>query len=193
MDNRKNNNVDKIGSFVDKNLESKIFKFRHLVLFGVLGSLILSFLLFIAGLWEVILAGKYFVIEHDITKFSIYALKSADLFLFGTVMIIFSIGSYNLFVSKVDNVGTDTDENILPNWLNFADFGELKSLFIKVIILILSITFLELIIENSGRFANTELYNMLIIPIGVLMIAYSLKLIEHRKEVKNSEAEDKHK
>ena len=68
----------------------------------------------------------------------------------------------------------------LPNWLSFTNFGELKALFIKVIVLILSITFLEQIIINIDAFSNNELYNILIIPIGILLITYSLNLMERK-------------
>ena len=175
--------IDGIGRFINDHIESHIYKFRHLVLIAVIGALLLSIFLFGAGLYEVGVSVYVLTFEHDVKQFIIYALKSADLFLFGMVMIIFSLGSYNLFVSRLDNIGQDsnTDTSSFPTWLQFSDFDELKILFIKVIILILSITFLEFLIQNSETLLSAELYNLLIIPVGIVLIAFSLKLIHSHK------------
>ena len=174
-----NGHIDSVGDFFDKHLERHLFKMKHMVFIGVLGALILAFGLFIVGFYEVFVALISF---KEIKLFTIYVLKSADLFLFGMVMIIFSLGAYNLFISKLDNVDTDSGRRaILPEWLQFQEFDELKAIVIKVIVLILAITFLEQIIENSQRFHEVELYNLLIIPIGIMLISYSLKIIESKE------------
>jgi len=180
---KNSNNVDKFGKWCNDNIERKLFSAKHLILIAVFGALILSVALFFSGLYEIYEAILY-LLDHELKLFSIYTLKSADTFLFGMVMIIFSLGSYNLFISKIDNIDVDIDNHILPSWLQFDDFNELKTLFLKVIILILSISFLEAVIENMDRLKHAELYNLLIIPLGILMLAYSVKLMHHSKNEK---------
>jgi uncharacterized membrane protein YqhA len=175
--------VDNISNWFDINIEKYIFKLKHLAILAVFGGLILATVLFISGLITAGLAITKLILLWDLKLFIIYVLKSADLFLFGMVMIIFSLGTYNLFISKLDNIDGDskTNKEHLPNWLNFSSFDELKVLLIKVIILILSITFLEMLIQQSDKFIDNELYNLLIVPIGVVLISYSLKLIHSHK------------
>ena len=156
----KNDTTDKpqhdiFATFLDNNIENKLFKSKYLVLLAIVGSLILATALFLVGIYETFVAVINFFNTNDIKQFTIYVLKSADLFLFGMVMIIFALGSYNLFISPLDNIDVDEKTGrVLPDWLSFKNFGELKALFIKVIVLILSITFLEQIIININSFAN---------------------------------------
>lgn len=174
------NNVDSIGEFMDTKVESKLFLIKHIIIAVVFGAAFMAFVLILTGLYEIFLSVEKVMENHnEIKDISLMVLESVDLFLFGMVMIIFSLGSYDLFISKIDNVGIDgRDKSIRPQWLGIKNFGELKALFVKVIILILNIMFLELLIRNSEYFVGENLYNLLIIPIGVLLMSYSLKLME---------------
>lgn len=172
--------IDKIGEALNSR-EHHFFKMKHLVFIASFGAFILALAMMLVGLYEAVSSIYHLIISHDIRIFSLDALNSADMFLFGMVMIIFSLGSYNLFVSRLDELEYDstTNRDYMPKWLMFSNFGELKTLFIKVIILILSINFLGMVIENFHRFTEESLYNMLIVPVGILLIAISLKVIHH--------------
>ena len=173
---------NRIGNFFDNNFEPYMWNTKFFVILGVISSLVVSIGLIIHGTinaWHLL----FILINNSNPKeIQLLTLDVVDMFLFGMVMMIFAFGSYNLFVSKLDNVSRDRRSNeIRPNWVRVENFGELKSIFIKVVIMILIITFLELVVENIKSFER-DIYSILIIPIGIVLIAYSLKLVHHKSE-----------
>ena len=166
-------------------IEQKLFLLKHVVNIAVLFSLILSVFLFLVGGYEVFNAIAHFLKTKNGHELVLLSLKSADMFLFAMVMLIFAFGSYSLFVSNLDQYSGQEEgdetylaDNVVPKWVRVNDFGELKAIFIKVIILILSIDFLELVIRSTERFLTTDLYLLLVIPVGIVLIAYSMRLTE---------------
>lgn len=72
-----------------------------------------------------------------------------DLFLVGATMLIAGIGFYELFISKVD-VGADGHG--LPAWLEMRDLNDLKARVISMIILVVSVAFVDVVVDfRDGR------------------------------------------
>ncbi|HIC97780.1 MAG TPA: YqhA family protein, partial [Aquificaceae bacterium] len=86
--------------------ESFLWKSRLFIVLAVVSSLIGSFSLFIAGLVEVISPLVEFFKTHNIEflskKLIASAIASIDMFLIATFLFIFSLGLYELFISKID-------------------------------------------------------------------------------------------
>ncbi len=172
---------NKIGGFFDNNIEPYMWNVKFFIILAITSSLIVSIGLIFYGLIETYHLIYALIFIENSKKIELLTLNIVDIFLFGMVMMIFAFGSYNLFISKLDNVSRDTRSNeVRPKWVRVENFGELKSIFIKVVIMILIITFLELVVTNIELFKK-DIYSILIIPIGILLISFSLKLVHHNE------------
>jgi len=179
----KNMKINTYSEFCDKH-ENKLFNLKFFICIPIIISAILAIILFLLGFYKSILIFEPLIKNHfnieSINDFYIQVLSIADIFLFGIVMIIFSLGTYNLFISKLDNIELDSESNphIIPNWLKIKSFSALKELFMKVIILILAILFLEKLISiNEHDLSIINLLYLLLFPISILFISWSLNLI----------------
>ena len=161
--------------FFNKYFEPFFYKTKYMALIAVIGIFILAVVLFVMGFsksFELILN---FNINTEIKHLKIDIIGIADMFLFGMAMLILSFGTYKLFIGRMVPL-SDKD---LPSWLkNITDFGKLKIIVAKIVVLVLILIFLELIIENFPRFQTASLYELLVIPVGVLCIAFGLKIVE---------------
>jgi len=169
------NNSD---NFINKYIEPYFYRSMRVSILAVIGTYIMAFILFLKG----IIKTWYLIVDFnkdiDIKHLKIEIIGIADMFIFGLAMMILAFGIYKLFVGKVKPVNEDKN----PVWLrNINDFGALKIIIAKIVILVLILLFLELIIENFARFQNGNILNLLIIPMGVLLIAFALKIIEKVK------------
>jgi Predicted membrane protein len=91
--------------------ESFLWNSRFIVLFAVIASLLMAF-----GIFYVTSIDVYYTLSHlshyaqmdDIARADLKAktvahvVGSVDGFLLGTIMLIFSLGLYELFISKID-------------------------------------------------------------------------------------------
>lgn len=144
---------------------------------GVIASLCL-FILGLAVLIYTFIEGAFVI--GKILKFSttedtvIYsAMGVVDLILLSFSIFIASIGIYELFVSPIER---------LPEWLQVKDLDALKSMLVKVIILVMGISFMGRVITWDG---DENLLNFGI-AIGVVILALSYFLSVKIK------SEDKH-
>ena len=81
----------------------------------------------------------------------LYKLITAiDLYLIGVVLLIFGFGIYELFISKIDIARRDEAVTILE----IENLEELKNKIIKVIILVLIVSFFERILKISSSFTS---------------------------------------
>ncbi len=68
-------------------------------------------------------------------------LKTVDLMLMGTVFIIIGIGLYELFIAPIRD---------LPDWLIISDIDQLKNMLIKVLILVMGVSFTGSVVTVGG-------------------------------------------
>lgn len=66
-------------------------------------------------------------------------LQALDLYLVGTVLLITSIGLYELFIGEVK----------LPEWLVIRNLSDLKTKIVEVIVLVIGIKFLEKLVKGG--------------------------------------------
>lgn len=88
------------------------------------------------------------------------ALSVVDLILLGFSIFITSIGIYELFVGHIAG---------LPQWLQFEDFDAVKSILIKVAIVVMGISFMGRVVTWDG----SENIFSLGISVGAVIIALS--------------------
>jgi uncharacterized membrane protein YqhA len=160
--------------FVETVFEGSMWNSRFVIILAVLGSLFAGFAIFYVATVDVVnlvqhamhYAGSDLSDEarkalHDSTVSHI--VEVVDGYLLGTVMLIFSLGLYELFISDIDQAhGTKASSKILV--INNLD--DLKSRLAKVILMIMIVTLFE-----------ESLHMKLTAPIDLLYLGGSIALV----------------
>lgn len=157
--------------WLDANFEPTFFKFRYVLLLPVLISFIGSIVMFLLGGYDTYKAVHALLIKGQTASESVVLplVKALDAFLIGVILIIFSFGIYDFFISKLDPA---EHAGIRPDWFKFESTGELKTKLIELVLVILAIQFFERMIANVDDFDEPIMY--LIIPAGAAILAISL-------------------
>ncbi len=151
-----------------------IFGFtRFIVILGVIGSLILSVLLFAASLFEaiqtVIHVVGVFGNEEALREATIGVIRLADDMLIAAAMYIIAAGLYELFIGKAN----------LPEWLTVSTLDDLKDRLIGVSVAVLVVN----VVEEVATSANANDVLLTGIAVAVVILAVSAyKFVGHRKE-----------
>ncbi|MDR1594421.1 MAG: YqhA family protein [Prevotellaceae bacterium] len=185
---RKSINFPEMLHFKNKSIlffETILFSTRFVTFLAVIGSMLAAVTLFVTSTMQVadglvfatdIVTGKSTDLEHLIAKF----VSSVDGYLFATVLLIFSMGIYELFINKIDLVNKQKDSR--PNWMVINSIDDLKSSLGKVILMILIVSFFE----HSLKIKYANISDLLFLGIGILLIAAALFLTHvHGKHKKN--------
>ncbi|MDX8398592.1 MAG: YqhA family protein [Mariprofundaceae bacterium] len=94
-----------------------------------------------------------------------------DGFLLAIVLLIFSFGLYELYISKIDSA---YDGEAAKHMLSINSLDDLKSRLGKVILMILIVKFFEIAISLSFE----DVYDLLLFAVGIFIIGGSLLLTE---------------
>jgi uncharacterized membrane protein YqhA len=148
-----------------------------MVFLAVIASMFSALIMIIIGTIEVIsvcIEFSHAFSSHEtyegFTKTAVSHLVSAvDDYLIGTVFLIFGIGLYELFISKIDVAENDETSSKV---LIIHDLDALKEKIAKVVIMVLIVTFFKYAININ----YTEMINLLYLSIGILLIAVSIYL-----------------
>jgi len=160
--------------WIESLFEGSMWNSRFVIIFAVLGSLFAGFAIFYIATVDVV-----FLVQHalhyagaDLTEEARKTLHDStvshivevvDGYLLGTVMLIFALGLYELFISDIDQAhGTKASSKILV--INNLD--DLKSRLAKVILMIMIVTLFE-----------ESLHMKLSAPIDLLYLGGSIALI----------------
>jgi uncharacterized membrane protein YqhA len=186
---KKSINFPEILHYKNKSLlffEAILFSTRFVTFLAVLGSMLASIALFVISTIQVIKGLVFFVdivktgsskeLEHLVAIF----VSSVDGYLFATVLLIFSMGIYELFINKIDVVSKQKDSR--PNWLIINSIDDLKSSLGKVILMILIVSFFE----HSLNIEYGNISDLLFLGIGILLIAAALFLTHAHGKHKKS-------
>lgn len=162
-----------------RTFENALYASRYLSIIAVIGSIISSIALFLRGGMVIFESIRHFFIDlsagevnPDYEHMFEELVSSVDIFLFALVLIIFGVGVYELFITKIDPVERKNDTR--PSWLRISSVDDLKSSLGKVILMVLIVAFfkhtLELTKEQWGPLT------LLYLSIGILLIAAALYL-----------------
>lgn len=105
-------------------------------------------------------------------------IPAIDNYLFATILLIISMGLYELFISDINP--TCRKDNTPPAWLSIKTWDELKSHTGEVVIMILIVNFFKL----SFSITYDHPIDLLVLGGGILMIAGAL-VITHYISGKN--------
>ncbi len=163
-------------SGLEKYFEKLLWNSRHMVLTAVISSLLLSLLLFVITAVDVaaLLVHSFDYISatteaRKVLKIELVAhtVGSIDGFLLATILLIFSLGLYELFISDIDEA-KESDQSSKVLVINSLD--DLKSKLAKVILMILVVTFFEVSLSMSFNSALDLMY----FSLGILMVSLAL-------------------
>jgi uncharacterized membrane protein YqhA len=174
-----------------KFIERILWQSRFMVFFAVVSAIISALIMIILGCVEVtkVVAEMIHISSspegfEGFSKSSVSHLVSAiDDYLIGTVFLIFGIGLYELFISKIDVAENDETSSRV---LIIHDLDQLKEKIAKVVIMVLIVTFFK----HAINFKYDEMINLLYLSIGILLIAVSIYLTHSTPHNKKAIEED---
>lgn len=155
------------------------FRIRYMTVLAVLASLLGAALLLVIGSASVIEAFALYlgfltphIAGNEAKEAVVAVIESLDNFLLAFVLIYFSYSIYFLFVH--DDPSEEARQNIeMPAWLQVEDLGHMKKVLLEVILVLISVFFLKLVFTEQEDLA----WSVLILPITIVAIAISLKLV----------------
>ncbi|MDG6777342.1 YqhA family protein [Thiomicrorhabdus sp. zzn3] len=165
-------------------LESFLWNSRFVVLVAVVASLLTAFAVFYLTMVDVFYTIAHLTHYHELDDAGRAMLKaqtvahvvgSVDGFLLGAIMLIFSLGLYELFISKIDDTSGSCSSKILI--INSLD--DLKDKLAKVILMILIVMFFEQAIFLKPTAPLELLYYSLAIMLVALALYLSHKAYSH--------------
>ena len=169
MDNNKNKE-----SFIERFIEGVLWKSRYIVFLAVFFSITAAVSLFVFGSYEIIAAILHenpfsAIHEHGHADLLVQFIGAVDLYLIGIVLLIFGFGVYELFISEIDVARNNYRITILE----IKTLDELKNKIIKVIIMVLIVTFFERVLNMKY---DTPIH-MLFFAISIFILASGVFMI----------------
>lgn len=168
---------------VAREFETVLYFSRYLTIFAVIASILSSIILFVKGTLIAIETLQIFF-KHtsfieclsingrdkisDYEPLLIGFVSSVDIYLFAMVLIIFGMGIYELFISKIDPVERKADAR--PSWLQVSSIDDLKSSLGKVILMVLIVNFFKFSIDTPIN----EAKDLLFLSIGIVLVSLAL-------------------
>ena len=153
-------------------IEWLLWESRLMIIFAVVSSIVAALVMVLLGAFEVFLVVKG--LFHTIANPAEYShfyheaishlISAIDAFLISTVLLIFGIGLYELFISKIDYVESDNRSSKI---LAIHDLDQLKSKLAKVIIMVLIVTYFK----HAISLKYNDVTSLLYLSIGILLIA----------------------
>ncbi len=167
-------------SILEHIFETLLWKSRLIVILPVIFGVLAAIGLFVAGSYDIVHTIVHSLPSHgeepDYAKILIGVIGAIDLYLIGIVLLIFSFGIYELFISQIDIARNDIEHNILE----IGSLDELKNKILKVVVMVLIVTFFKIVL--SATF--TTPLEMLYLAISILAIAactFFLRGMDHDK------------
>jgi uncharacterized membrane protein YqhA len=113
-----------------------------ILLLAGLGAFVYGIAVFVHAVGRIV--DHPFPVGHHIGLF----LLDIDLFLIGATLLISAVGFYELFIREIRVDGA----NRIPTWLEMNDLNDLKARVIAMIILVVAVSFVEVVVDvPSGR------------------------------------------
>jgi len=148
---------------LERVFEDAMWKTRFLVILAVLFGLLGAVVLFVVASMDIFGVAKYAfetIITHahpenfheDIVSGIIGAV---DLYLIAVVMLIFSFGLYELFISPIDHTKEAKDDSKI---LSITSLDQLKDKIAKVIVMVLVVNFFQRVLHTEYQGALEMLY-----------------------------------
>ena len=155
------------------------FQVCYVSIIAVIAALAGALLLFLIGGFHTYEAFRFalgignMARQDGVQTAVVQIIESLDNFLLGFVLLYFAYSTYFLFVAK-DNSAEVRSKIEMPAWLKVEDLGHMKRVLLEVILVLPAVFFLKLVIIEEEALQWT----VLIIPVTIVAIAVSLKLVQ---------------
>ena len=167
---------------LERFFETLLWNSRFLIIIAVIASVLASVAMFFVASVDVVhlvgdLAG--YAGAHEPQRATMHALIVANVaeiidgFLFATILLIFGLGLYELFISRIE--AAERSE-FAKRLLLIRSLDDLKERLAKVIFLILIVRYFEYALQRE---LSTEL-DLLYLAVGIALIAVALYLTRTR-------------
>ncbi len=174
--------MDTMLDLIEKIVERALWESRFMIFLAVVSSILSAFVLILMGTYDVGLVIKE--VFHAFGDKETYAafhseaithiISAIDSYLIATVLLIFGIGLYELFISKIDFIETDSQSSKI---LEIHSLDQLKEKLAKVIIMVLIVTFFKHALDME----YTTILDLLYLAIGIVLISLASYLM-HKSE-----------
>jgi len=172
MEKNKNTGIGQV-------FERVLWRTRWAVLLAVVCSILAALIMFYVSAADTYYAvqtySDYYLLDtaaaRDVMRAEAVGavVKIIDIFLLAIVLMIFGLGLYELYISKIDHAYEDDDESA-AHMLSINDLDDLKSRLGKVIMMILIVKFFEMAIGMQIE----SIRDLLIFGGGIFLIAVTL-------------------
>lgn len=178
MDHRPRESGVKPGKNLEQRFESALWSTRLIVLLAVFASLAAAVGLFVVSTVDAVALIREVVhyataesgaLEEVRTGIITHAVEMVDGFLLATILLIFGLGLYELFISRIDEAQAD---ELASKVLVIHSLDDLKMRLAKVILMILIVRFFEYALKMSF---NTP-RDLLFLATGVAFLGLALWL-----------------
>ncbi len=140
--------------FIETIFEGSLWNSRFVIMTAVLGSLFAAFAIFYMATVDVVYLVQHVVhyADSDMTEVArkslhddtvAHIVEVIDGYLLATVMLIFSLGLYELFISDIDQAHGEEGDESSSKILVINSLDDLKSRLAKVILMIMIVTLFE--------------------------------------------------
>ena len=161
---------------IEKNFEASLWASRFMVVLAVVFGLIGAVVLFLVASVDIFTTAKYVITTYltgahpanfheDVVGGIIGAV---DLYLIGVVMLLFSFGLYELFISDIDVAKDDSGED--NKILAIHSLDQLKDKISKVIVMVLVVGFFQ----KVGHTTYSGALDMLYFALSITAVAVGL-------------------
>ena len=160
---------------MEKMFEGSLWASRFMVILAVIFGLIGAVILFVVASIDIFTTAKYVLTtyltgghpEHFHQDIVGGIIGAVDLYLIGVVMLLFSFGLYELFISDIDAAREDGEGNKI---LTIKSLDQLKDKISKVIVMVLVVGFFQ----KVGYTTYTGALDMLYFAISIAAVAVGL-------------------
>ncbi|HEY0755188.1 MAG TPA: YqhA family protein [Ktedonobacteraceae bacterium] len=159
---------------------------RYLILIAVIGAYLIAAMVIIYDALLVIHTGIDLFTTLDLSVHSgrqlvLEGIEGLDIFLLGTAFFIVALGLYELFIKR--STGS-------PVWLHVRDLDDLKARLLGVVIVVMSVFFLEQVINWDGKSAILNLGIAEALMIGAITLAITVHQRANGRQRQNLSSEE---
>ncbi|CAL9149652.1 uncharacterized protein LOC135617465 [Musa acuminata AAA Group] len=174
---------------MEEKIEKVIYRCRFFAFLAVAGSLMGSVICFLKGCTYVIDSFREYFLSGG--KVILMLIEAIDIYLIGTVMLVFGMGLYELFISNLDIAKMSSYGSSLlglfkllerPRWLDIQSVNELKTKLGHVIVMVLLVG----MFEKSKKVTISSTADLLCFAASILLSSSCLYLLSKLHTTKGS-------
>lgn len=169
-----------------------VFNLRYVAILAVIAPIFGAVLMLIVGTRDTVEAyAIFFGLERPEGAASageaamIRLVASVDHFLFSAILLIFAVGLYSLFFkgSAPHSARGDDSSGSSLSWKRLKNMGGMDELLLKVIIMLLAVSFLEFMLTSG---IDNLSWSVLVVPLTIIALAIGLRLMSTAAEEESS-------